>query len=135
MGLIHWGSALQVGHTAMDAQHEKLVGLLNALDTAVKQDNVKKVIGKIFYELNEYTFSHFIMEERLMHTHAYPDQANHIRAHTQLKTNVEKYQEDLAAGNPALTLEVMGFLADWWSNHIMVTDRALGAFLASKNLT
>jgi methyl-accepting chemotaxis protein/hemerythrin len=74
------------------------------------------------------------VEEGLMQTHGYPDRANHLKQHTDLKATVVKLQGEVAAGKAMITIEVMRFLKDWLSNHIMVTDKALGKFLSSKNV-
>ena len=134
MALIQWGSALEVGNTSIDTQHKKLVAMVNELNDAMTQGKAKDVMGKLLKELIDYTVTHFSMEEQLMKTHAYSDRANHVKQHDELKAAVTKLQGEFASGKTMITIEVMRFLKDWLSNHILITDKALGKFLATKGI-
>ena len=134
MALITWGSALEVGNKDIDSQHKVLVDLVNGLNDAMTQGKGKEILGKLLKELIDYTVSHFAMEERLMQTHAYPDRDKHMKEHTDLKATVTKLQGEFASGKVTITLQVMSFLKEWLSNHILKTDKALGTYLASKNV-
>ena len=134
MALIQWSSGLEVGHSNIDTQHKKLVDLVNTLNDAMTQGKAKDILGKLLDELIAYTVSHFAMEEQLMQAHSYPDRANHLKQHTDLKATVVKLQSEFAGGKTMITIEVMRFLKDWLSNHIQVTDKALGKYLATKGV-
>ena len=50
------------------------------------------------------------------------------------KATVVKLQNDFAAGNAMITIEVMKFLHDWLFHHIKESDKELGKFLVSRNV-
>ena len=131
MAVMKWRKSLEVGNTAIDTQHQQLVAMINALAEAADQGHPQKEVSKLFYALLEYTSSHFRMEEELMHAQAYPDRANHFRAHTALKFVVEDLQEAFAAGNVLAAGELAQVLNDWLFKHILVIDKALAEFLAT----
>ena len=130
MDLIQWGSALEVGHAAIDTQHVKWIGLVNALNAAMAAGKGKEILGKLLDDLSEYTSTQFAMEERLMEARSYPARVQHMSAHSELRAALAKLQGEFAANRLMITIDVMHFLRDWLTDHIRVTDKALGKFLA-----
>jgi hemerythrin-like metal-binding protein len=66
---------------------------------------------------------------------AYPEAASHIAMHAKLREQVFNYRRQiLEKGNRELGLEMMAFLRDWLSDHILVEDRKYGEFLYRKGL-
>lgn len=133
MPLIQWSDELELGNAAIDAQHRKWVGMLNALNEAMLQGRGKAVLGGLLDELIAYTATHFSMEERLMQTHGYPESEKHVMEHRDLDKTIVRLREDFAAGKIMITIAVMRFLKEWLYQHIKLTDKMLGEFLAGKD--
>ena len=132
MVLIQWNGELELGNPAIDAQHKKWVGMLNALNEAMIQGKGKEILGPLLSELIDYTAVHFSTEEHLMQARLYPDRDQHARQHAELKATVGKLQRDYAEERLMITIEVMRFLKDWLYQHIKNTDKRFGEFLARK---
>jgi hemerythrin len=133
MALMKWDSTLSVGITRIDAQHQKLVGLVNKLHDAMMSGTGVKVVGTVLDELVAYTREHFQFEEQLMQLHGYPDLAVHVVEHSKLTHQTVQLQADVKQGT-ALTMDVMQFLRDWLTGHILGVDRKYTPFFALRNV-
>ena len=134
MPLITWNETLSVNVQEIDSQHKHLVELINQLHDAMSQGRGREVMGKVLEGLIDYTRTHFATEERLMAAHAYPGQPRQKAEHDALTKKVLDLQSQFLAGQGVLTLEVMKFLKDWLSNHILEVDKQFGVYLNSKGV-
>jgi hemerythrin len=131
MSLIAWNKQLELGVAEVDTQHKRLVEMVNRLHDAMAQGHGADIMGRLLDDLIAYTVSHFATEERLMKAGGYPGAPAHLREHDNLKKAVSELQREFKAGKKMLTLEVMKFLRDWLTHHILESDRALATWLAS----
>jgi len=129
MALITWGPALAVGVKEIDDQHMKLIELVNKLNDAMHAGQGRDALGPILAELVRYTVYHFGTEERLMGTHNYADQEAHKGEHKKLVADVSAFKTKFDGGNAMISTEIMNFLRDWLSKHIMQTDKRFGQAL------
>ncbi len=134
MPLLLWGPMLEVGVKDIDNQHRKLVDLANELADALKSGHGKEVLGKILTELVRYTQTHFTTEERLMDQHKYPAAADHKQLHKELVKTVTDFKGKFDRGDASLTDDLMNFLRDWLTKHIMNIDKALAWDLKGKGV-
>jgi hemerythrin-like metal-binding protein len=132
MSLISWDRTLSVGIESIDQQHQILIQLINDLHTAMRTGSGKQVVGEILENLVTYTKTHFSNEETLLKKHNYPQLPGHINEHNQLTQKVDDLLKRHLNGEMAITLEVMGFLKNWLTHHILETDKLYTAFLKSK---
>ena len=121
MALMKWDSSLSVQIDGIDAQHKKLVTLLNKLHDAMSAGAGRQAVGSVLDELVAYTREHFANEEQIMRRAAYPDLAKHAAEHVTLTAKAVDLQKGLKAGN-VLTMDVMAFLVTWLTQHIMKVD-------------
>ena len=77
---------------------------------------------------------HFATEEMLMQSHGYPDYPTHKAEHEQLASKVVDFQNKFLSKEVGLTIEVMEFLKDWLSKHILASDKKYSPFLNSKGV-
>ena len=127
MNVLNWSNLLSVGVREIDEQHKVLVGLLNRLGAADKND--AQVCTQVLTQLLEYVQHHFAFEERLMNEHAYADAEAHVRAHRDLAAQVLRMAGQ-HGGTEAVSIDALTvFLRQWLVGHIMNTDRRLGAAL------
>jgi len=134
MALMMWGDNFCVNVRQLDEQHKMLVGMLNDLHDAMKQGKGKDVTGNVLSGLVQYVATHFATEEKLMKEQAYPEYLNHKMEHDALTKQVLDLQKQFEEGKPVLTVELMKFLKDWLSNHILGTDKKYGPYLNSKGI-
>jgi hemerythrin len=135
MALLDWNPSLSVEVAEMDAEHKKLVSLVNALNDAMKAGKAKDEMDKIFNELARYTQSHFASEERYMQRVGYPGLDKQKAEHKALLQQVTAFKADYDAGKAMVTVKLMGFLRDWVRNHIQKSDKEYGVWAKQKQLS
>ena len=129
-----WGTKLQLGVDVIDGQHKRLVGIINKLHKAMKEGKDIKALTGIMKELLEYTAEHFSAEEKFQKQAAYPDLENHIAIHKNLVGQVQDYYGKIASGDMLISKDLMDFLKDWLSNHILVTDKKYVPFMKAAGI-
>jgi hemerythrin-like metal-binding protein len=134
MAFFEWGEKYSVNIKAIDDQHKKLIDILNNLFDSMKVGKAKDIMGKVLYELVDYTIYHFKTEEDLFRKYGYPELNRHKKEHDELTKQATELKNSFDKGETIITVEVMNFLKDWLNNHIIGTDKKYGPFLNSKGV-
>ena len=134
MPIIAWTEAYSVKIKSIDDQHKKLIDLSNQLHDAMSAGKGRETVGQTLGGLIEYTRTHFAFEEKLMTVQAYPAAPQHKAEHESLTRQVVELQGKFLTGQATVTLEVMKFLKDWLTNHILSVDKKFGAYLNTKGV-
>lgn len=71
----------------IDAEHQVQIQLLKALREAAATGGD---VEELQFQLMDYCRVHFLSEELLMRLHAYPDYQDHMAAHEEMVTALEK---------------------------------------------
>ncbi len=129
MALISWSNMLSTGISEQDTQHKKLIDLINQLNDSMQAGKSTEVLGKVLSELVNYTVYHFGYEEKLMAQHKYEDTPAHKAEHTKFVQTAGDLKKKFDSGNAVISVEIMNFLRDWLTNHIMKTDKKMGQAL------
>ena len=132
--LLEWTDALSIGIEEIDEQHRELVRLLNQLHSAIMEKHGALVCIEILDRLVEYTRVHFTVEESLMRLLGYPDYAPHRQEHEKLIDQIVTLQQKLKSGEVNVTFELLHFLRNWLTHHILETDRAYVPYFTSKGV-
>jgi diguanylate cyclase (GGDEF)-like protein/PAS domain S-box-containing protein/hemerythrin-like metal-binding protein len=115
-----------VGVEEIDEQHRNLVYLVNRLNDALKHDDSPEVIMRMFDDLLVATTHHFDTEGRYMKEQHYPRLDEHESEHAHLVNEVVHFKEQFSQGRELLVLQL---IKDWLLNHIIYSDKKLGAYL------
>jgi len=126
---IIWSDKYCVGINAIDDEHRGLVILINKFSAALASGSGKLEIASVFEKLLEYTVTHFQNEENLMQNYNYPELGAHMIEHRKLTKEVMEFNKGKEYVFPGNIVE---FLNSWLINHIMETDKKVGAFLNEK---
>lgn len=118
-----WSDDLSVQVSEIDMQHQRLIELINKLHEAMLQKQAKQVVSQIIDELAAYTVYHFQTEEKYMQKFSYAGFMSHKHEHGSFVDKVDSFQKEYEGGKLGLSLEIMNFLKDWVTNHIMGTDK------------
>ena len=129
MALITWNNMLSTGVTEQDNPHKKLIDLINQLNDAMQAGKGSEVLGKVLAELVNYTVFHFGYEEKLMAQHKYEDTPAHKAEHSKFVQTAGDFKKKFDSGTAVVSVEIMNFLRDWLTSHIMKTDKKLGQSL------
>ena len=124
MPLITWGPRLETGIAIIDAQHKRLVDIINELNAAFEAGRSDEIMGAMFDELVAYTEMHFGVEEKLMASHDYEEIESHRREHRVFTDQIKMDQYNFNAGAWKFDKRMMDYLRGWLVNHIAVSDQA-----------
>ena len=132
MPIIDWKEDYLVGVQQIDLHHQHLFAMLNkTYDSFVNKDS-NQSLNSLFDELIDYATYHFSTEEELMQKIRYPDLEKHRKKHDVFSEKVVEIQKDYQAERKGISLEILSFLQEWLSSHILGTDREIGHFLVSE---
>lgn len=134
MEFIEWDEHLSVGVKVFDQEHKELVALVNKLNQALKAGSAKKTMEDILQSLVNYTKIHFKHEEDYMVLYDYPEYQKHKQEHEALTNQVLDFLHRYQAGKASFSLELMNFLKDWLTKHILGSDKKYKDFFLSKNV-
>ncbi|MCW7488781.1 hemerythrin [Leptospira meyeri] len=130
-----WDSKYETNISEIDSQHKKLFRLINNIET-VYDENKEHLSGKskilvdAVSELEDYTLSHFLIEERVMELNQYPELEAHKKQHDRFTDKILELKNRLTTGNLLSNDEelnqffgdLLKFLRAWLTNHILQED-------------
>ena len=133
MPLIEWDNSYSVNNAEIDAQHKKLVALLNKLhDTLLNAPSSQerdRVLADTLKEMCDYTRYHFNFEEDYMKKINYPALKEHWRLHKNFGTKIFEHDYELRKGRLVLISEIISLLKNWLLDHILVEDKKYCLFI------
>lgn len=132
MAVIRWRDTYETGVAAVDTEHRKLVELIEAMHTSIRDKEPKETVAQVIKELVEYTQDHFKNEETLMQNVQYPEIDEHKVEHQILIEEVAVYKERLLDSFPEVRQDFYRFLREWLINHILESDKKFGAYVSDK---
>ncbi|MDE2594203.1 MAG: hemerythrin family protein [Burkholderiales bacterium] len=130
MAYFEWADDLCIDHGPIDADHRRLVGLVNELHTATSDGSGHSVVDHVLHELVDYTRAHLRREERLMESVHYPDFAAHKANHDRFILRIQGLQAKFEAGSITVASQLSTVLRDWLSIHIRREDKAFKPYIS-----
>lgn len=135
MTLLRWRESMSIGDPAVDADHQRLIGILNRLHYMRLAGDERAAIDTVLDDLVHYTRYHFGREEALMQAAAYPGFQSHRRLHRELSERMEMFRTAYRCGSETFDFaEFYDFLSDWLLVHILCEDMQLKPYLAKAPL-
>jgi hemerythrin-like metal-binding protein len=129
--LVVWSEDLNVGIPVIDAQHKKLIEIMNGLHEGTSRGDGMRRIGKVLEELDRYAAVHLSFEEGMMLKMGYPAFEVHVKQHDFLRSRIVELRGGYARGEVD-ALDLVKFLIHWFMGHIREADRKFGAFLRQR---
>ncbi len=131
MAIFVWNDEYSIGYVQVDKQHQRLVSMLNRLDTAITEGAESAAIAGLLTELKSYTEYHFSTEEQLMRDAA--GDAEHVRTHLQQHRAFERSLEQMIRAynesGSVVAGSLLEFLVRWLMSHILGSDQEMGRLL------
>lgn len=134
MTMFTWNEGYALGIRQLDEQHKQLVQMINDLHQALVANQGQLALRDIVQRMAAYTEFHFTTEEAYLKRQDYPGLAGQQQEHALFAAKARELKERIDAKGFVLTLEVIRFLRDWLSDHILVSDRAYAPFLLAKGV-
>ena len=145
MAFLEWNDGYSVNVERIDRQHRRLFELINQLHETMNEDEDRgagaylvrelDTMAKVLDELVDYASYHLSTEEKYMLEYEYPDYAKHKEVHGQFLKKAQALKGDFDNGRAVFPEEILEFLKDWWSNHVLTVDRKYSTFFNAKGLT
>ena len=123
MERIDWRNEFSVGVEEIDAQHKKLIGLINDLAEARDAGKAPDRISDILSRLVNYVANHFGTEEGYMVRFNYAELGPHRQEHRTFIRKIQEFRKGYLEDRETLSEELIAFLTRWLENHILGTDQ------------
>jgi hemerythrin len=120
MKKIVWKDEFSVGVERLDQQHRIFFRSKN--------------VSSALVDLTNYVSEHFLLEERLLQENGYPTLLEHSKKHTLYSERVAEFCKESLDGKSEVPDELIAFLADWWTSHILHEDMQYKAFFDEKGV-
>jgi methyl-accepting chemotaxis protein len=131
MSLMAWNDSFATEVGDVDIHHKKLIDLINEIYRGIMLEKGKEVIDNTLNELVDFTVMHFGYEESLFDKYGYEDSKSHKEKHKALLAQVGDYVGRYKGGEN-ISHELLSFLKNWLTKHIMGVDQKYASFLKSK---
>lgn len=118
-----WKDEYSVGIPELDAQHMKILDMIDDLYTATRSKENSSIIWESLTKLRDYTMTHLACEEKMLRDCGYPDLGIHVTAHDLLRRKTEELVRMLRLGTGGLSFDLLDFLKNWWTKHILGMDQ------------
>ena len=118
-----WHPSYSVFIKELDEHHKKLIDLLNELYNAYLLDVHKEKVSEIIAELRRYTVEHFGLEEKYFNQFNFEGSQDHIKEHAFFIEKVKSFEADYQKNSTLASLQIINFLLDWITNHILNVDK------------
>lgn len=127
MATFEWSVLFETGLTEVDAQHKRLVELVNQLGEDADSASSEH-IDKALQALADYTVYHFQCEEAIMEASgvAIVYSERHRATHRRFVDQVVGWIERRKAGEPIDLRQLIDFLSNWLIFHILGDDQSFG---------
>lgn len=133
-----WKDRYNLNISEIDSQHRKLFEIgARAYDLAMVDDSYDHYdeIVSILQELLDYTEYHFNFEERLMESYKYDGYGAQKQEHgffiSKIRAMISK---DIDSDQKKAVTEVIDFLSEWISSHILFSDRKYAAYFEENGI-
>jgi hemerythrin len=131
--VFEWDDSLDTGVYTLDQQHRDLFEEVNKLLLATAKHEGHKIVGKFLEYLGRYVAEHFATEADLMEKTGYPAMEEHLAAHRAFEEEYRRLTGIITDYSMVMVIQVAGRVNHWMHAHIPQHDRALVAFLKSRD--
>jgi hemerythrin len=133
-----WKNEYSVNVAEIDEQHKKLFQIgsrINDLAFADDEYDHYDEILSILKELKDYTQYHFNHEEKMMEKYGYERKDSHKFEHYFVIKKIEKFENsDIDENQKDTVVDLVAFISDWISSHILKEDMQYKNFFNSKGI-
>ena len=127
---MEWTPEMRVGLAVLDDDHKQLIRIINQLGADSLNGDRRAAIRQSLVALRRYAEFHFAREEKVLMACAYGHLEEHQGEHRDFVQRIQELTrqfdadpEDMAA---IVNEDLLNFLRDWLTQHIMIEDKAYG---------
>jgi hemerythrin len=126
---IEWNENMLINVDSIDIQHKRLIDLTNTFYERVNEGYSREKMLELIQDLKDYMVYHFSTEELYLKQVKYAGFKRHKMEHDKFVETVLSFEERYKSGKLLLTVEIMNFIKDWVTNHIMGSDKKFSELL------
>ncbi len=134
MEQIQWDESFSVGVAQMDREHKRIIDMINLLLRDPEADVSSETVSEILTRITKYAQEHFATEEGLMAQHGYPELSSHKEKHRAFRKKAVSFCLAAMDGQPSVPADVLHYLKEWWTQHILTVDMRLSSFYKEKGV-
>lgn len=127
---MEWKPEYSIGIEDIDRQHRGLVDCITLVEESVKSGDRWSAVHFATLQLRDYTHVHFAVEETVMKLIKYPQTEAHIREHHEFLRRLAEFEQNSLSNT--IQDDMLGFLGDWFVNHILKVDRDYSRYIANR---
>lgn len=124
-----WSENLSVNNEKIDTQHKEIFKIIDQLSRAKPDYSENSRFAQILSAITEYGLSHLKEEEKFMAENGFPKLEEHKKVHKSYLYKVAMFNLKYSKTSES---EVVGFLKNWWVNHIAKMDIQYRDYIESK---
>ncbi len=121
--MIEWNKSMSVGIKEFDTHHRRIIDHINELSGSLATANAGKVAEEALTELSNYCAYHFLAEESAMAIYKVPELAAHKEEHRMFIDKLFQLTGHMQTNKECVPRELLDFLWEWLSKHILETDK------------
>ena len=115
--MIVWSDQFSVGVPQMDAQHRRMIDLINTLHSGADAGSASQAISGMF----DYASQHFASEEELLRRVGYSELHTQQREHRAFLSKADEFSK-ANLNTPEMCAQIADFLRSWMLHHILEED-------------
>jgi hemerythrin-like metal-binding protein len=132
MTTIQWQDEYSVRVKELDDQHRLLLDIINIVINEQQDKYDATKFSTAIVTLIHYAYTHFATEERYLTQADFPELEPHILEHIDFIMKTLGLALKIEEGNDKIRKELLRYLKDWFSSHVLGLDRKYIPFLESK---
>jgi hemerythrin len=132
MKTIEWQDSFTVGVKELDDQHRSLLNTINALLEDQRDTYDASKFSPALSSLIHYAYTHFATEERYLVQAHFPNLKQHVLEHIDFIMKTLSLALKVENSGDESRRELLQYLKEWYSSHVLGTDRQYIPFLPSK---
>jgi len=136
MAFITWDEKFSINIDEIDAQHKQLFNLINRLNEAMAMGEAQQVLIRALDKLVAYIYYQFDAEENFMRQNHYPERLflDHQLKHQAFVKKIAKKQLQCATEPKKISVDLLHFLIDWFTDHILNVDKQMALTLVGQSI-
>jgi hemerythrin len=135
MNKIVWTEQYSIGVKKIDEQHREFFSIVNELIQAEGSTAPSEFLQEVLFRVSGYAAYHFRTEEQIMNEYRYPGYASQVSEHAEFGIKTARFCADAIAGKNGLLAEMLEYLTDWLTTHILNSDAKFRDFLVNQGFS
>ena len=129
MSFFDWDPSYSVRVDQFDNHHKELIHLMNEAHENFMSQACQEATRVVIDRLVAYAQYHFSAEEKWMKSTGYEDLPQHTAEHDKFWRTIFDFQTAFHYGEKKLSFEVLSFLKEWLTEHILTSDADYGSMV------